>query len=55
MLQLHEVLSQIRPVSRIQALHLTEDYAKDVKFDADAKALMLQGSLGCGSQSARFW
>uniref|UniRef100_A0A673SV33 60 kDa heat shock protein, mitochondrial n=1 Tax=Suricata suricatta TaxID=37032 RepID=A0A673SV33_SURSU len=43
MLQLPAVLCQIRPVSRALALHLTRAYAKDVKFGADARALMLQG------------
>uniref|UniRef100_A0A8C0CMY6 Heat shock protein 60 n=1 Tax=Balaenoptera musculus TaxID=9771 RepID=A0A8C0CMY6_BALMU len=33
----------IRPVSRALAPHLTRAYAKDVKFGADARALMLQG------------
>ncbi|PKU33874.1 60 kda heat shock mitochondrial [Limosa lapponica baueri] len=37
------VLRQIRPVSRALAPHLTRAYAKDVKFGADARALMLQG------------
>uniref|UniRef100_H0XNL7 60 kDa heat shock protein, mitochondrial n=1 Tax=Otolemur garnettii TaxID=30611 RepID=H0XNL7_OTOGA len=37
------VLCQIRPVSRALAPHLTRAYAKDVKFDGDARALMLQG------------
>ncbi|KAM7132177.1 LOW QUALITY PROTEIN: 60 kDa heat shock protein, mitochondrial-like [Molossus nigricans] len=31
------------PVSRAPAPHLTRAYAKDVKFGADARALMLQG------------
>uniref|UniRef100_H0XMJ6 60 kDa heat shock protein, mitochondrial n=1 Tax=Otolemur garnettii TaxID=30611 RepID=H0XMJ6_OTOGA len=43
MLQLHTILHQIRPVSRTLAPHLTQAYAKDVKFGADARALMLQG------------
>uniref|UniRef100_A0A8C0YYG6 Uncharacterized protein n=3 Tax=Canis lupus TaxID=9612 RepID=A0A8C0YYG6_CANLF len=59
MLQLPAVLHQIRPVSRALALHLTRAYAKDIKFGADAQALMLQGakswSSGYGSQSSRFW
>lgn len=42
-LRLHEVLRQIRPVSRVLAPRLTRAYAKDVKFGADARALMLQG------------
>uniref|UniRef100_A0A2K5TLL7 60 kDa heat shock protein, mitochondrial n=1 Tax=Macaca fascicularis TaxID=9541 RepID=A0A2K5TLL7_MACFA len=33
----------MRPVSRVLAPHLTRAYAKDVKFGADARALMLQG------------
>uniref|UniRef100_A0A2K5JRE2 60 kDa heat shock protein, mitochondrial n=1 Tax=Colobus angolensis palliatus TaxID=336983 RepID=A0A2K5JRE2_COLAP len=33
----------MRPVSRVLARHLTRAYAKDVKFSADARALMLQG------------
>lgn len=43
MLRLSTVLRQIRPVSRSLAPHLTRAYAKDVKFGADARALMLQG------------
>ncbi|KAF7487147.1 hypothetical protein GHT09_000329 [Marmota monax] len=43
MLQLPTVLRQMRPVSRGLAPHLTRAYAKDVKFGADARALMLQG------------
>lgn len=43
MLRLPAVLRQIRPVSRALAPHLTRAYAKDVKFGADARALMLQG------------
>lgn len=43
MLRLPTVLRQIRPVSRVLAPHLTRAYAKDVKFGADARALMLQG------------
>uniref|UniRef100_A0A2K6EW26 60 kDa heat shock protein, mitochondrial n=1 Tax=Propithecus coquereli TaxID=379532 RepID=A0A2K6EW26_PROCO len=43
MLRLSTVLRQIRPVSRALAPHLTRAYAKDVKFGADARALMLQG------------
>ena len=42
MLRLHKVLGQIRPVSRALAPHLTRAYAKDVKFGADARTLMLQ-------------
>ncbi|KAB0388678.1 hypothetical protein E2I00_015474 [Balaenoptera physalus] len=42
MLRLPAVLRQIRPVSRALAPHLTRAYAKDVKFGADARALMLQ-------------
>lgn len=37
------VMRQVRPVSRALAPHLTRAYAKDVKFGADARALMLQG------------
>uniref|UniRef100_A0A673TE23 Uncharacterized protein n=1 Tax=Suricata suricatta TaxID=37032 RepID=A0A673TE23_SURSU len=43
MLQLPAVLRQIRPVSRALAPHLARAYPKDVKFGADARALMLQG------------
>ncbi|KAL4662369.1 hypothetical protein H8957_014715 [Semnopithecus entellus] len=43
MLRLPTVFRQIRPVSRVLAPHLTRAYAKDVKFGADARALMLQG------------
>ena len=43
MLRLSTVLKQMRPVSRALAPHLTRSYAKDVKFGADARALMLQG------------
>uniref|UniRef100_A0A8C8UC44 Heat shock protein 60 n=1 Tax=Peromyscus maniculatus bairdii TaxID=230844 RepID=A0A8C8UC44_PERMB len=43
MLRLPTVLCQMRPVSRALAPHLTRAYAKDVKFGADAPALMLQG------------
>lgn len=43
MLRLSTVLRQTRPVSRALAPHLTRAYAKDVKFGADARALMLQG------------
>lgn len=43
MLRLPSVLRQLRPVSRALAPHLTRAYAKDVKFGADARALMLQG------------
>ncbi|KAM6178508.1 60 kDa heat shock protein, mitochondrial isoform 1-T2 [Rhynchocyon petersi] len=43
MLRLPAVLRQMRPVSRVLAPHLTRAYAKDVKFGADARALMLQG------------
>lgn len=43
MLRLPAVLRQMRPVSRALAPHLTRTYAKDVKFGADARALMLQG------------
>ncbi|KAG3289703.1 hypothetical protein H1C71_026017 [Ictidomys tridecemlineatus] len=43
MLRLPTVLGQMRPVSRGLAPHLIRAYAKDVKFGADAQALMLQG------------
>ncbi|MBZ3890251.1 60 kDa heat shock protein, mitochondrial [Sciurus carolinensis] len=43
MLPLPTVLRQMRPVSRALAPHLTRAYAKDVKFGAVARALMLQG------------
>uniref|UniRef100_A0A8C9GUG5 Uncharacterized protein n=1 Tax=Piliocolobus tephrosceles TaxID=591936 RepID=A0A8C9GUG5_9PRIM len=56
MLWLPTVLRQMRPMSRVLAPHLTWAYAKDVKFGADAQALMLQGwSSGCGSQGSRVW
>uniref|UniRef100_A0A2K6DYM8 Uncharacterized protein n=1 Tax=Macaca nemestrina TaxID=9545 RepID=A0A2K6DYM8_MACNE len=51
MLRLPTVFRQMRPVSRVLAPHLTRAYAKDVKFGADAQALMLQGwSAVAGSQ-----
>lgn len=43
MLRLPSVMRQMRPVCRALAPHLTRAYAKDVKFGADARALMLQG------------
>uniref|UniRef100_A0A2K6G4Q3 Chaperonin 60 n=1 Tax=Propithecus coquereli TaxID=379532 RepID=A0A2K6G4Q3_PROCO len=43
MLRLPTVLHQTRPVSRALAPHLTRACAKDVKFGADAQALVLQG------------
>ncbi|XP_066541983.1 60 kDa heat shock protein, mitochondrial [Hoplias malabaricus] len=43
MLRLPSVMRQMRPVCRALAPHLTRSYAKDVKFGADARALMLQG------------
>uniref|UniRef100_A0A2I3GXR5 60 kDa heat shock protein, mitochondrial n=1 Tax=Nomascus leucogenys TaxID=61853 RepID=A0A2I3GXR5_NOMLE len=43
MLRLPTVFRQMRLVSRVLAPHLTRAYAKDVKFGADARALMLQG------------
>uniref|UniRef100_A0A2R8Z5W1 60 kDa heat shock protein, mitochondrial n=1 Tax=Pan paniscus TaxID=9597 RepID=A0A2R8Z5W1_PANPA len=43
MLRLPTVFRQMRLVSRVLAPHLTGAYAKDVKFGADARALMLQG------------
>uniref|UniRef100_A0A2K6KYS2 Uncharacterized protein n=1 Tax=Rhinopithecus bieti TaxID=61621 RepID=A0A2K6KYS2_RHIBE len=55
-LRLSTVFHQVRPVSRVLAPHLTRAYAKDVKFRADARALVLQGwSSGCGSQGSRVW
>uniref|UniRef100_A0A2K5XD77 60 kDa heat shock protein, mitochondrial n=1 Tax=Mandrillus leucophaeus TaxID=9568 RepID=A0A2K5XD77_MANLE len=44
MLWLPTVFRQMRPVSRVLTPHLTRAYAKDVKFGADARALMLQGA-----------
>uniref|UniRef100_A0A2I3HXN5 Uncharacterized protein n=1 Tax=Nomascus leucogenys TaxID=61853 RepID=A0A2I3HXN5_NOMLE len=58
MLRLPTVFRQMRPVSRVLAPHLTRAYAKDVKFGADARALMLLAkgwSSGCGSQGFRVW
>ncbi len=43
MFRLPTVMKQVRPVCRALAPHLTRAYAKDVKFGADARALMLQG------------
>lgn len=43
MFRLPTVMKQMRPVCRALAPHLTRAYAKDVKFGADARALMLQG------------
>ncbi|KAL4601668.1 60 kDa heat shock protein, mitochondrial-like [Arapaima gigas] len=43
MFRLPSVMRQARPVCRALAPHLTRAYAKDVKFGADARALMLQG------------
>uniref|UniRef100_A0A2I3RZM2 60 kDa heat shock protein, mitochondrial n=1 Tax=Pan troglodytes TaxID=9598 RepID=A0A2I3RZM2_PANTR len=43
MLRLPTAFRQMRLVSRVLAPHLTGAYAKDVKFGADARALMLQG------------
>lgn len=43
MFRLPTVMRQVRPVCRTLAPHLTRAYAKDVKFGADARALMLQG------------
>ncbi|XP_048095076.1 60 kDa heat shock protein, mitochondrial [Alosa alosa] len=43
MFRLPTVMRQMRPVCRALAPHLTRAYAKDVKFGADARALMLQG------------
>uniref|UniRef100_A0A2K5ILF2 Uncharacterized protein n=1 Tax=Colobus angolensis palliatus TaxID=336983 RepID=A0A2K5ILF2_COLAP len=42
MLWLPTVLRQMRLMSRVLAPHLTWAYTKDVKFGADAQALMLQ-------------
>uniref|UniRef100_A0A8I5SXP6 Uncharacterized protein n=1 Tax=Pongo abelii TaxID=9601 RepID=A0A8I5SXP6_PONAB len=56
MLPLPTVFCQMRLVSRVLAPHLTGAYAKDVKFGADARALMLQDwSSGCGNQGSRVW
>uniref|UniRef100_A0A2K5IL32 Uncharacterized protein n=1 Tax=Colobus angolensis palliatus TaxID=336983 RepID=A0A2K5IL32_COLAP len=58
MLWLPTVLRQMRLMSRVLAPHLTWAYTKDVKFGADAQALMLQAkgwSSGCGSQGSRVW
>lgn len=43
MFRLPTVMRQVRPVCRALAPHLTRAYAKDVKFGADARALLLQG------------
>lgn len=43
MFRLPVVMRQMRPMYRTRASHLTRTYAKDVKFGADARALMLQG------------
>ncbi|XP_066543429.1 60 kDa heat shock protein, mitochondrial isoform X2 [Amia ocellicauda] len=43
MLRLPSVMRQVRPVCRALAPQLTRGYAKEVKFGADARALMLQG------------
>lgn len=43
MFRLPTLMRQVRPVCRALAPHLTRAYAKDVKFGADARALMLQG------------
>lgn len=43
MFRLPTLMKQARPVCRALAPHLTRAYAKDVKFGADARALMLQG------------
>lgn len=43
MLRLSTVMRNIRPVSRALAPHLTRSYAKEIKFGAEARALMLQG------------
>uniref|UniRef100_A0A8I5TFD3 Uncharacterized protein n=1 Tax=Pongo abelii TaxID=9601 RepID=A0A8I5TFD3_PONAB len=49
LLPLPTVFPQMRLLSRVLAPHLTWAYAKDVKFGADARALMLQD---CGSQGS---
>lgn len=43
MYRLSAVMKQMRPVYRTLAPHLQRAYAKDVKFGADARVLMLQG------------
>uniref|UniRef100_A0AAQ4P039 Heat shock 60 protein 1 n=1 Tax=Gasterosteus aculeatus aculeatus TaxID=481459 RepID=A0AAQ4P039_GASAC len=43
MFRLPTIMKQVRPVCRALAPHLTRAYAKDVKFGAEARALMLQG------------
>lgn len=43
MYRLPAVMKQMRPVYRTLAPHLQRAYAKDVKFGADARVLMLQG------------
>lgn len=43
MYRLPAVMKQMRPVYRTLAPHLKRAYAKDVKFGADARVLMLQG------------
>lgn len=43
MLRLPTVMRQMRPVCRALAPHLTRAYAKDVKFGADARTMMLKG------------
>ncbi|ELW63383.1 60 kDa heat shock protein, mitochondrial [Tupaia chinensis] len=46
MLRLPMALHQMRPMSRVLAPHLAQAYAKDVRFGAEAQALMLQGVAG---------
>uniref|UniRef100_G1PZ18 60 kDa heat shock protein, mitochondrial n=1 Tax=Myotis lucifugus TaxID=59463 RepID=G1PZ18_MYOLU len=53
-LRLHEVLCQIRPVYGARA-HLTRAYGKDVKFGADAQALMLQVDLLANAVVVTVW
>lgn len=43
MFRLPAVMKQMRPVYRTLAPHFKRAYAKDVKFGADARVLMLQG------------
>uniref|UniRef100_V9KHH4 60 kDa heat shock protein, mitochondrial n=1 Tax=Callorhinchus milii TaxID=7868 RepID=V9KHH4_CALMI len=43
MLRLPSVLRKVRPVCRALAPHLTRSYAKEVKFGAEARAMMLKG------------
>lgn len=43
MLRIQRILRHAKPASRALSLSLSRQYAKDVKFGADARALMLQG------------